>query len=306
MSDVNVRSDSVDVEQIMKQIRQRIREKRGADYTEAELKQLASVKLEQFADPSGLRSDLLDQFRQRSTEPSTYHRHRGVRRMVLMMMHPILKRVQKQLMADLNLYFEIIHNLVVEVTRLGMETQNLKMKVEALSSRLDFDERRARSLEGVVQYKTDALPRQRHQQDSQQRHSQPSYAAVGASGPAGSPSAPSSAGPATSGGSGGSAASTGSSGAATSAVSTGPEPGQAGGQQPPPPGQPRQDGELRRRRRRRRRRRPGQNQGDRMPMGQQGGGTSAAPAEQPGGADADGFDDGPDDGPDENGGAPNQ
>ena len=36
MSDMNVRSESVDVEQIMKQIRARVREKRGADYTEAE------------------------------------------------------------------------------------------------------------------------------------------------------------------------------------------------------------------------------------------------------------------------------
>ena len=81
MSELHVRSDSVDVEQIMKQIRARIREKRGADYTDAELQQLASVKLEQFADPSALRSDLLEQFRQRSHEPSTYHRHRGPRRL---------------------------------------------------------------------------------------------------------------------------------------------------------------------------------------------------------------------------------
>ena len=46
MSDFSVRSDSVDVEQIMRQIRARIREKRGVDYTEAEVQQLASVKLE--------------------------------------------------------------------------------------------------------------------------------------------------------------------------------------------------------------------------------------------------------------------
>ena len=87
MSDLHVRSDSVDVEQIMKQIRTRIREKRGTDYTDAELQQLASVKLEQFADPSALRSDLLEQFRQRSNEPSTYHRHRGPRRWLLMLLH---------------------------------------------------------------------------------------------------------------------------------------------------------------------------------------------------------------------------
>src|SRR6188768_3967788 len=160
MPDLHVRSDSVDVEQIMKQIRQRIREKRGADYTDAELQRLASVKLEQFADPSGLRSDLLVQFQQKGNEPSTYHRHHGPRRWILMLLHPLLKRIQKQLMSDLNLYFEIIHNLVIEVTRLGIETQNLKMRVESLSSRVEFDERRGKALEQVVQYRSDALPRQ--------------------------------------------------------------------------------------------------------------------------------------------------
>jgi hypothetical protein len=88
MADVNVRSDSVDVEQIMRQIRARVREKRGADYTEAELQQLAKVKLEKFLDPKGVRSDLLEQFRsQRTMSPSPpnfdfgedtlYETHRG-------------------------------------------------------------------------------------------------------------------------------------------------------------------------------------------------------------------------------------
>ncbi len=172
MSDLNVKSDSVDVEQIMKQIRSRIREKRGSDYTEAELQQLASAKFEQFADPSGLRSDLLEQFRKRGDEPSTYHRHRGIRRVLLMMVHPVLKRVQKQVMSDLNLYFEIIHNLVIEVTKLGIENHNLKMKVESLSSRLDFDERRGRALEGAVQYRQ---PRQH-----QPQHAGPTAAAASA------------------------------------------------------------------------------------------------------------------------------
>jgi hypothetical protein len=170
MMDLNVKSDSVDVEQIMKQIRSRIREKRGSDYTEAELHQLASAKLEQFADPSGLRSDLLEQFRKRGDEPSTYHRHRGIRRLLLMMVHPLLKRVQKQVMSDLNLYFEIIHNLVIEVTKLGIENHNLKMKVESLSSRLDFDERRGRALEGVVQYRQPRQPHPQQQVQQQQPH----------------------------------------------------------------------------------------------------------------------------------------
>ena len=51
-----------------------------------------------------------------------------------------------------------MHNLVLETTRLGIEVKNLKMRVESMSSRLDFDERRARALEGVVQYRPGAVP----------------------------------------------------------------------------------------------------------------------------------------------------
>src|SRR5207237_9390614 len=63
MSDFNVRADSVNVEQIMEQIRARIREKRGVDYTEQQIRELAAVKLEKFLDPRAVRSDLLEQFR---------------------------------------------------------------------------------------------------------------------------------------------------------------------------------------------------------------------------------------------------
>jgi hypothetical protein len=166
MSDFNVRSDAVDVEQIMRQIRARIREKRGADYTEAELQQLATVKLERFLDPRGLRSDLVDQFRRHRTvspEPpkyefedtTLYDTHRGVLRSIRRLLNPILKlflnpnplihalHVQKQVNAEFHkrfrareemdpLFYEVIHNLVVEITRLGIEVQNLKMRVESL------------------------------------------------------------------------------------------------------------------------------------------------------------------------------
>src|SRR5213076_1987943 len=69
MPDFNVRSDSVNVEQIMDQIRSRIREKRGVDYTEQQIRELSAVKLERMLDPNGVRSDLLKQFRQTPTEP---------------------------------------------------------------------------------------------------------------------------------------------------------------------------------------------------------------------------------------------
>src|SRR5881628_603748 len=63
MPEFNVRSDSVNVEQIMEQIRARIREKRGVDYTEQQIRELAAVKLEKFLDARAVRSDLLAQFR---------------------------------------------------------------------------------------------------------------------------------------------------------------------------------------------------------------------------------------------------
>jgi hypothetical protein len=56
-----------------------------------------------------------------------------------------------------SLYYEVLHNLVLETTRMGIEVQNLRMKTESLSSRLDFSERRVRALEGVVQYRPEAV-----------------------------------------------------------------------------------------------------------------------------------------------------
>src|SRR5687767_8836781 len=72
MADFNIRTDAVDVEQIMRQIRARIQEKRGVDYTEQQIQELANVKLERFLDPKGVRSDLVHQFkhaRDRQHEP---------------------------------------------------------------------------------------------------------------------------------------------------------------------------------------------------------------------------------------------
>ena len=110
MSEFTVRSESVDVEQIMKQIRARILEKRGADYTEDQIRELASVRLEKFLEPKNLRSDLLEQFRKSrpaiktvDTQPPAIHppyafddqtlftSHRGLMRFARRLMRPLLK-----------------------------------------------------------------------------------------------------------------------------------------------------------------------------------------------------------------------
>ena len=302
MAEFNIRSESVDVEQIMKQIRTRIREKRGVDYTEAELQQLANVKLEKFLDPRGLRSDLVEQFRKHrvvSAEPpkyefedtTLYDTHRGSLRFVRKMLHPILKlflnpnplihamHVQAQVNEEFHrrfrqreemdpLFYEVIHNLVLEVTRLGIEVHNLKMRVESLSSRLDFDERRARSLEGAVQYR----PAQ-HQQP-RERSQPPAQAAESPSANGGQESRPNSGRP------------------------DAPRPDGAR------PEGPRQDGRQeaggQRRRRRRRRRRPGHTMADQNAQGSGGfsQGQNGAP-EPADNADRGGDDDSDDGTPDQ-------
>ncbi len=214
MADFTLRSDQIDVEQIMRQIRARIKEKRGVDYTEEEIRELANVKLERFLDPRALRADLVKHFRrQHAAQPlpalppvpplenyafdadTIYKSHRGPLRWVRRLLNPLLKlffnpnplihalhlqgRMNAQLVEHLDvlhrqldvevnrrfmgrdevdaLHYEVITNLVLELTRLGIENRNLKMRVESLSTRLDFDERRARALEGVVQYRPGAL-----------------------------------------------------------------------------------------------------------------------------------------------------
>ena len=247
MSDFNIRSDSVDVEQIMKQIRGRIKEKRGVDYTEEQVRELATVRLEKFLDPKNLRSDLLEQFRnsrpplpvvwepkkpvelpEPPSEPppleppysfnadTLYQSHRAPLRWIRRLLAPIFKlfwnpgvlvqvlfnqsqfnldmlkrdarrkiefeqglyeahmrfvdlsnlsdHIQRQAAgfersrAEWNLlYYEVLHNLVLETTRNGIEVKNLRMRVEALASRLDFSERRVRALEGVVQYRPEVV-----------------------------------------------------------------------------------------------------------------------------------------------------
>ena len=192
MAEFNIRTDSVDVEQIMRQIRARIKEKRGVDYTEQQIQDLANVKLERFLDPKGVRSDLVEQFKRTrgvSPEPpnygfedtTLYETHRGIVRFIRKLLNPVLKMFFNpnpivhvlHVQGDINninaqqfrvreeldgLYYEVIHNLVLEVTRLGIESKNLKMRLESLSSRMDFDERRARALEGAVQYKAGTGP----------------------------------------------------------------------------------------------------------------------------------------------------
>ena len=194
MADFAIRSGSIDVEEIMRHIRKRIRDKRGVDYTEQEIRELANVKLQRILDPTGVRSDLLKHFRDRPKptwpEHYSFENHtiyastsrlvvffRRLLRPVLKLLfspNPLIDTLHKQSLINSHiearfgekdehdaLNNEILNNLVVEVTRLSIEVNNLKMQVQSVNSRLDFDERRARALEGLVNPPAAGTPTER-------------------------------------------------------------------------------------------------------------------------------------------------
>jgi hypothetical protein len=202
MPDFTVRADSVDVEQIMRQIRGRIRDKRGVDYTEDQIRELAAAKLERFLDPTGVRSDLLEQFRSRPSLPpgflyqfedtTLFDSDKPIVRFFRRLLHPFLKllfnpnvlssTLHKQaafnqyVHAHQPLHFELLHNLVLELTRTSIEVKNLRMRLESVQSRLEFNERRARALEAVVEYKAEAAGGRRRDESQRERRSEGSRA----------------------------------------------------------------------------------------------------------------------------------
>jgi hypothetical protein len=179
MSDFSIRAPSVDVEEIMRHIKTRISDKRGIDYTEEQIQELATVKLETFLDANNIRSDLREHYKR--SRPAAKHLlgefedqtqaslSRGFFGRFLTLVRKILTRLLRlnplvnalHIQEKINqsrhqnelLNYELLNNLVVEITKLGIEVKNLKMLVVSLNSRLDFNERRGRALENVVEYR---------------------------------------------------------------------------------------------------------------------------------------------------------
>ena len=230
MSEFTVQSETIDVERIMDQIRARVREKRGNDYPEAQIRELAGLKLERLLDPDKVRSDLVEHYRRQHKGGRTklafpealqkppagpesfefdpdiiYRSSRGLPGQLLYgirkLLSPIVKffinvdpivhalHVQREINERQNeainwmvqtqadfidrvtklfemsssrlaareeidaLNYEVMNNLVVEMTRLSIEMKNHRMRVESVAGRLDFNERRARAVEGVVPHR---------------------------------------------------------------------------------------------------------------------------------------------------------
>ena len=153
MSDFSIRAPSVDVEEIMRHIKTRISDKRGVDYTEEQIQELATVKLETFLDANNIRSDLREHYKR--SRPAAKHLlgefeeqtqaslSRGFFGRLLTLVRKILTRLLRlnpivnalHIQEKINqsrhqnelLNYELLNNLVVEITKLGIEVKNLKI-----------------------------------------------------------------------------------------------------------------------------------------------------------------------------------
>jgi hypothetical protein len=166
----------VKVEEIMRQIRQRIEEKRRGLYTDEEIREIAERRLDAVLDAHEFNSDFVADFR---SEPARwnfqfnpqaiYRSSRGFVGQALEAIRTALKPVQKLFwnpnpmisalsrQSDLNSYYvHLLHNLAVEVTKLNLEVQELKNRVLQLQGRLEFQARREKTLESMVVFREDA------------------------------------------------------------------------------------------------------------------------------------------------------
>jgi hypothetical protein len=173
-----IKSADVDVEAIMRSIRKRIEEKKQGLYTEDEIREIASHRLDAVLDAHDFNSDFITDFRSQPARwnfqfgaDEVYRSSRGALGRALEAIRRLLRPVQKLFwnpnpmiaalsrQSDLNAYYvHLLHNLAVEVTKLNLEMQDLKNRNLQLQGRLEFQVRREKTLEQMVVYRSDLPP----------------------------------------------------------------------------------------------------------------------------------------------------
>jgi hypothetical protein len=173
-----IKSADVDVEAIMRSIRKRIEEKKQGLYTEDEIREIASHRLDAVLDAHDFNSDFITDFRSQPARwnfqfgaDEVYRSSRGALGRALEAIRRLLRPVQKLFwnpnpmiaalsrQSDLNAYYvHLLHNLAVEVTKLNLEVQDLKNRNLQLQGRLEFQVRREKTLEQMVVYRSDLAP----------------------------------------------------------------------------------------------------------------------------------------------------
>lgn len=189
--------DQVDVEQIMREIRNRISQRHGIELSTQQIQELAARRLEAILDPRNVNPTLLEQLRKGAASPpdplpqppdsdasiadDAIYAGSSLVQFFRRLFNPFLKLLFNpapivtalQAQSRLNraaatraaeferrqtewnaLHYQILQRLVTEVSRASIEMQALSQRVESLAARVDFNDRRVRTLEN-----TPAAPR---------------------------------------------------------------------------------------------------------------------------------------------------
>jgi hypothetical protein len=165
-----IKADGVDVEEIHRAIREQIERKKGDLFSEEELEALAERGLEAVLRAGELRGALLEEFQARDGQwnysfdaETVYRSSRGVVGQALEAVRRILRPVQKLFwnpnpmisalsrQSDLNRYYvHLLHNIVLELSRLNLELQELRNRNLQLTGRVELLTRREKTLEEMV------------------------------------------------------------------------------------------------------------------------------------------------------------
>ena len=183
-------ADQVDVEQIMREIRNRISQRHGIEFSTQQIQDLAARRLEAILEPRNINPTLLEQLRKGAAAPQdplppnadaadsfaddAIYAGSPLVRFFRRLFNPLLKLLfnpapvvsalqaqgrRNQAVATRTaelerrqtewnaLHYQILQRLVTEVSRASIEMQALSQRVEALAARVDFNDRRVRTLE---------------------------------------------------------------------------------------------------------------------------------------------------------------
>jgi hypothetical protein len=168
--DFEIEAEGVDAERLRRAILDRIEAKKGDLCTEEELQALAERGLEAVLRAGELRGALLEEFKARdgewnfSFDPETVYRSsrgrvgralRAIRRLLSPVqrlfwnVNPMISALSRQ--SELNRYYvHLLHNLVLEVSRLNLEVQELRNRNLQLSGRVEWLARRGKTLEEML------------------------------------------------------------------------------------------------------------------------------------------------------------
>jgi hypothetical protein len=175
---IEIESKDVDVRKIMAEIKERIAEKKRGLYTDEEIREIAERKLEAVLEARQFNPDFLKDFKTKSeiwnytfNHETIYKTSRGGVGGLLGAIRGLLKPIQKLFwnptpmiaalsrQSDLNLYtVQMLHNLTLELTRLNLEVQELRARLQQTDANLEELKKRERALESLAVLKDPSKP----------------------------------------------------------------------------------------------------------------------------------------------------